>query len=159
MPRIRSKQSRGQALIEASLLVPMIFFLFLAMTNFGFFIYAFITTGNAARAAAQYTANPSFVGQQPIACRVVLREMATLENVFSLGSGQVSTGLWTSSNTCSAAPLTVTVAPPTYTEPTSGTPASRVTVTYNTIRLFLLPFMSGQMTISRTATMRLMPAS
>lgn len=153
VPKFKTKRHRGQALVEASLLVPMVFFLFLGMTNFGFFVYAFITAGNAARAAAQYTANFSFVGNQGVACQVALREMAMLSNITALGTGSPSSGTWSSPYTCGASPLQVTAT--NYTEPTFNTLASRVTVTYTTIQLFPLPFMSGKLVINRTATMRL----
>lgn len=134
---------KGQALIEASLLVPMIFFLFLGLTNFGFYIYAFITVSNAARAAAQYTANLSLVGDDTAACDVALREMQSLPNVAPLIA-------------CTA-PLQVTA--DDYVEPTFGTQASRVTITYETIQLFPLPFMAGKMTIHRTAVIGVITAS
>ena len=59
-------------MVEASLTVPLLLFLFLGATNFGFYIYAFISVSNAARVAAQYTANASFVGNQSVACQAVL---------------------------------------------------------------------------------------
>ena len=145
-PTEAAGRRRGQALIEASLLVPMVFFLFLGLTNFGFFIYAFITVGNAARVATQYAAqfpdNSSSGGNQSVACQAALREMKTLPNVSALPS----------SYPCTAAPLKVTEED--YTEPTTSTKASRVTVTYDTIQLFPLPFMDGKMQINRTAVIR-----
>lgn len=125
-------------MVEATLTIPLLLFLFLGATNFGFYIYAFISVTNAARVAARYTANPSFVGNQGVACDAVLRELRSMSNVASLGS-------------CGAAPLQVTAVP--YTDP-DGTQASRVDVSYTTIQLFPLPFMSGKMTIDRTAFMR-----
>jgi Flp pilus assembly protein TadG len=139
--RLRGNR-RGQALVEATLLVPMIFFLFLGMTNFGFFIHAFISVGNAARVAAQFTAQTGFEGNSIAACEVARRELRSMSNVASLTS-------------CTG-PLLVTAE--AYTEPTTSTPATRVTVTYETIQLFPLPFMSGKMTINRTAIMRVMPS-
>ncbi len=150
--RIRSEHRTGQALIEASLLVPVVFFLFLGLTNFGFYVYAFITVGNAARTAAQRTANTAFRNNQGVACLAALEEMKTLPNVSTLPAGY---------NCNSVAPLRVTMGDPNnpggdYTEPFSGTAACRVNVAYETIKLFPLPFMDGQMTINRTAVMRLM---
>ena len=137
---------QGQSLIEATLLVPMVFFLFLGLTNFGFLVYAFITVGNAARVAAQYTANSAFRNNQPVACEVALREMKTLPNISSLSPAY---------NCTSVSPLLVTV-DQNYVEPDTATPATRVTLTYETVKLFRLPFMDGQMTINRTAVMRVM---
>ena len=123
-------------MVETSLMVPMVFFLFLALVNFGFYIYAFIVVGNAARAAAQHI---SLGGPGALACPVVLREMQTLPNVYSTCTGDV------------------TVATVTATTTFGGSVSAQyreVTITYNTIQLFPLPFMSGQMTINRTARMR-----
>jgi hypothetical protein len=126
-------------LLETSLMVPLAFFLFLGMTDFGFYVYAFITTGNAARVAAQYTNNTGGVGQSTVACGVVLREMQSLPNVSPLSA-------------CND-PLTVVATQ--YTD-SNGELASQVAVTYTTIQLFPLPFMAGKMTLTRTARMRLM---
>lgn len=125
-------------MVEASLTVPLLLFVFLGVTNVGFYVYAFISVTNAARVAAQYTANPSSVGNQGVACEAVLRELRSMSNVASL-------------NSCGAAPLKVTAV--SYTDP-DGAQASRVDVSYTTIQLFPLPFMSGQMIINRTAFMR-----
>jgi hypothetical protein len=118
----------------------MIFFLFLGMTNFGFFIYAFISVGNAARVAAQFTAmgGTGNVNNSAMACDAALRELRAMSNVAGL--------------TNCTGPLLVTAQ--AYNEPTTNTLATRVTITYQTIQLFPLPFMSGQMTINRVGTMR-----
>lgn len=50
----RLKGEAGQALIEFTLLLPMIFLLVLNTVNFGGFFYAWITMANAARAGADY---------------------------------------------------------------------------------------------------------
>jgi Flp pilus assembly protein TadG len=52
----RNQSSRGQALIEFALLVPMLFLLIVNAVNFGSFLFAWITIANAARAGAQYGA-------------------------------------------------------------------------------------------------------
>jgi Flp pilus assembly protein TadG len=142
LPLIRKR--RGQALIEASLMMPMLFFMFLGMTNFGFYIYAFIEVSNAARVAAQTTAN-GLAGVQSAACQAALRELKTMPNVPAV-------------TTCTTAPLQVTVKPATYVDPDTGTRSTWVQVTYETIKLFPLPFMSGQMTINRHAVMAVMPS-
>jgi len=149
MPPKRDSLRRGSALVEASLLAPLLFFLFLGLTNFGFFVYAFITVGNAARAAAQATARTMLVTNTARACGVALREMRSLPNVAPLAA------TWP----CSGPPLFV---PPltgvVVMLTTDNTPAltTRVTVSYDTIQLFPLPFLSGKMTINRTAQMRVM---
>ncbi len=132
-------------LIEISLLVPMLFFLFLGMVNVGFYIYAFISVGNAARVAAQYTGtNFGYAGDSNLACEAAWREMWSLPNVDRPAS-------CTGSGCCTGdLQVTATYIPA---ESMFSTPASRVTVTYTTIQLFPLPFMSGRMVINRIATM------
>jgi len=44
----------GQALVEFSLIIPMVFLLAVNAVNFGGFLFAWITVANAARAGAQY---------------------------------------------------------------------------------------------------------
>ena len=39
---VRRRRSPGQALLEASILTPLLLFLFLGVTNFGFFVYNFM---------------------------------------------------------------------------------------------------------------------
>src|SRR3954447_13902858 len=55
MNMLKKKQRcAGQALIEFSLLFPLLFLLIANVVNFGGFFYAWITVANAARAGAQY---------------------------------------------------------------------------------------------------------
>jgi len=136
---------RGQALVEATFLAPMMFMLFLGMVNFGFFVYAFITTGNAARVAAQATASSAGAGNAAIACESAMREMRSLPNVAPLALG----------NCVAPLVVTATLATENFGDGTSA-PYSRVTVSYDTIQLFPLPFLSGKMKINRTAKLRIM---
>lgn len=46
--------TQGQALIELSLMVPLLFLLIVNVVNFGGFLYAWLTVANAARTAANY---------------------------------------------------------------------------------------------------------
>jgi len=52
----RVKSSRGAALLEAALLMPVLLLLILNIANFGVYIFAWVTVNNAARAAAEYSA-------------------------------------------------------------------------------------------------------
>ncbi len=132
----------GQAVIEVALMSPWIFLLFIAIFDFGFYTYAAITTQNAARVAALATTDRAGnAGVQLLACQFALEEMRMLPNLASLPS----------SYGCAALPLTVTATPFTDTE---GKPASRVSVTYQTVQLFPLPFMMGRFTLTRTVEMR-----
>jgi Flp pilus assembly protein TadG len=79
-------RERGQAMVEVTLMAPWIFFLFIGITDVGFYSYAAICTQNAARAAAVQTAQS--VGKQtnPIACAAALNELNLLPNVVGLTS-------------------------------------------------------------------------
>lgn len=50
----RAPDARGSALVETSLMLPVLLFLMLNMVNLGFYIYGWLTVNNAARAAIQY---------------------------------------------------------------------------------------------------------
>jgi len=50
----RLQESRGQALIEYALILPLVFLLIVNLINFGGFFFAWITVANAARAGADY---------------------------------------------------------------------------------------------------------
>jgi hypothetical protein len=52
--RRRGSPAEGTALIEASLLLPLVMLLMLNAMNFGLYIFGSVTVDNAARAAAQY---------------------------------------------------------------------------------------------------------
>lgn len=133
---------RGQAVIEVAFIAPWIFLLFAAVFDFGFYAYALINTQNAARVAALATsADLASSGSQATACAHVLPEMRMLPNI----SGIVAT------HSCTTLPLIVDATAFTDSE---GKPASRVSVTYQTVQLFPLPFMMGRMTATRTVEMR-----
>src|SRR5579872_7376528 len=76
----------GQALIEAALVLPLLFFLMLNAANLGLYIYAWITVNNAARTVAEYRAyNGVVVGLPPspslgqMQC-LLYNEVSTLPN-------------------------------------------------------------------------------
>jgi Flp pilus assembly protein TadG len=119
---------------------PWLLLLFIGIFDFGFYMYAAISVQNAARAAALATgANPASAGSQITACRYARDEMRFMTNFSSLPAD------------CSALPLTVQA----WSEADAqGATMSRVQVSYRTVQLFTLPFVPGQMTISRTARMR-----
>jgi Flp pilus assembly protein TadG len=54
----------GQALIEFSLIIPLVFLLAINAVNFGGFIFAWITVANAARSGAQYMIMSSASGTE-----------------------------------------------------------------------------------------------
>lgn len=128
-------------------MAPWIFMLFLGVFDFGFYAYAAIATANAARVAALYTSGTvSTAADSATACNYALEALRDLPNV---GSGVT---------TCTAqGPIQVTAAKSTATDPEYGSisyTVSTVSVTYQTVPLFPIPGLMGQMTITRTARMR-----
>ena len=139
---------RGAAAVEVALMLPWIVLMFAGVMDFGFFAYAFISVENAAREAALYTSSdPLLANNASAACPYALGETSYLPGVTSSCSGS------TAGNMSLSASLGGAQACP----PPSGTAScdSVVTVTYTTQQLFPLPFMAGQLTINRTAQMRI----
>jgi TadE-like protein len=84
------RSTKGTALIEAALVLPMLVFLMLNAINFAMYIYASVTVTNAARAAVEYQvyngvvlgfpAPPSFTEVQS----VVTADVSSLPNKTSV---------------------------------------------------------------------------
>jgi Flp pilus assembly protein TadG len=146
----RKERRRGSAIVEAALMTPWIFFLFVGVLDLGFYCYEGVCTQNAARAAALATSASSSLSAAT-ACTAALGELNSLPNVAKL-------------TTCNAAPLTVTV---TQLSNTTNPPcadcnvtptatSSLATVVYVSPPMVPIPGMlAGQMTITRTAEMRI----
>ena len=84
--RNKNTRERGQAVMEVTLLMPWIIFLFFGVMDTGFFCYTAICVENAARAAAFTTA----VNQTELsgtsndnACVAAWNELSNLPNVYS----------------------------------------------------------------------------
>ena len=82
---MKKQNSRGQALIETTLVIPLVFLLMLNVVNFGGFFYATINVANAARAGADYLMmRGASVGQvQPTSTQVttlIRNDLAMLPN-------------------------------------------------------------------------------
>ena len=137
----------GGAAVEVALMSPWLFLLFIAVFDFGFYGYAAITTANAARVAALWTssdpgrANPADANNVTYLHQLVAEEMASLPNTRSL----------VGSPAYSYPPLSVSMA--LGAEP-EGEQTSIVTVRYQTVPLFPLPWLRGQFEITRLARMR-----
>lgn len=143
-PPITGARRNGHASVEIALMAPWIFLLFIAVFDFGFYAYAASCTQNAARVAALSTAaDVSTASSQTIGCAQALAELRMLPNVAALPANY----------SCSGPPLTVTVNSLADTENPSKQ-FSRVAVTYRTVQLFPLPYLMGQMTMTRIADMR-----
>jgi Flp pilus assembly protein TadG len=143
----RKRCQRGQAILEASLMAPFIFLLFLGIFDVGFYSYAIICTANAARVAALYTsASDGTKADATGACGYALRELQALPNVG------------TSVTSCGVLPVTVTATAVASPDGDISATGSKVSVTYQTIQLFPLPWLTGQLQITRSATMRVKPS-
>jgi TadE-like protein len=140
----RRQTQNGHSVIELALMAPWIFFLFMAVLDVGFYMYAAINTENAARNAVMYTASSrGSAADQATACTYALQELGA----FPFPGARPTS--------CSAAPLVVTAnqiasldgeAAPVY--------ASSVTVTVTTLPMIPIPGLIGQLVIQRTAQAR-----
>jgi Flp pilus assembly protein TadG len=134
------RREQGHAVIEVALMSPWIFFLFMGALDFGFYAYAIIATQNAARVAVMQTSlNSTTAANSTLACQYALTELNKLPNASSLG-------------TCGALPVTVNA---TSVVDADGANASQVAVTYQTINMIPIPGLTGRLTLTRTAQMRL----
>jgi len=152
------RRERGHAIVETALLCPWIFLLFAAVTDYGFFCCAAIATANAARVAALHTSSaPGTAADASTACSYALAELQTMPNIRGEGSCTCGSGSCTVNGTTGEVVLTVIAQAVTGVDSIAGaaTSASQVSVTYTTIPLFPLPFMPGQMILTRTAQMRI----
>ena len=143
--QIRDRASRcGHAVIEATLLAPWNFFLFIGVFDMGFGAVALICTENTARAAVSYTASSAGTAADSAgACQYALTEMNAMSNARSLGS-------------CGASPLTVTA---TSVSGADGSAASQVTVTNQTMSLIPVLSLPAQYTITHTIQQRVKSAA
>jgi Flp pilus assembly protein TadG len=142
MPKFKHGRWRehGHAVIEVSLMAPWIFFLFVGTLDLGFYSYAVIAAQNAARvAAAQTSATPTTATDNTLACNFALTELNVLPNTRSLV-------------TCDALPVIVNA---TSFVDADGATATRVDVTYQTINMIPIPGLTGRLSITRNAQMRL----
>jgi Flp pilus assembly protein TadG len=126
--------------VEFVLIFPVLTFLFFGTFDMGFYMYALVSTQNAARVAALDTsASSARSGSTTVACADVLTELNMMPNAASFPAS------------CNALPLQVTaqavVGP-------DGKSASKVSVTYQTSQVIPIPGLTGQLTITRIVQMR-----
>ncbi len=145
----------GHAVIEASLMAPWIFFLFVGVLDFGFYSYAAIATQNAARIAAMQTSdNTKTAADDRLACQFAVQELQMLPGIPKV------TNL-TSTPACATATdgITTTFALAVDAQQVvgpDGAPATRVAVTYRTVQMVPIPgLLMGQMQLTRVVEMRL----
>ncbi len=138
----RNHRRRGHAAVEVSLLAPWILLLFAGLFDFGVYTTSLITIENATRAAALHTAqSEDAASDTELACGVVRAHAKALSNAKNLTS-------------CNSLPLTVAA---TKFLDSENFTVTRVTVTYQTPRLFALPYMNGRLTMTRRAEVRVRP--
>lgn len=164
--RNENTRERGQAVLEVTLLMPWIFFLFVGVLDFGFYSYQAICVENAARAAAvQISAN--FAGLSGIGCSIAVLEMNRLTNVANNatpctdGSTSVSAGTPMAVNvlrldkttTPKCADCDCSLVPATTCNAASSV---QVAVTYQSPQMVSIPgILTNQLMIRRLAEVRI----
>ncbi|MFL6446374.1 MAG: TadE/TadG family type IV pilus assembly protein [Bryobacteraceae bacterium] len=142
-----AQSSRGNAIVEFSLLMPWMLFLFVGILDAGFYSYGIIATENAARVGALQASISSAASTNSLtACLVVLNEMNSLPNtagVTSCGSGAVTATM----------PVSVVASSVDH---GGGDVATRVTVMYQSLTLIPIPgLLPKQMVVTRSAEARI----
>jgi Flp pilus assembly protein TadG len=159
LPALSKKE--GQALVEFSLIIPLVFLLAVNAVNFGGFIFAWITVANAARDGAQYMvmSNDSPGAPTP-ATLAQITTLVTADVSSLLNRSSLVVAICTNHNGTMAPASCTTLADP---EPASYTLATvDVTYTYNPfIPLFSFPKLGisatlPSSTIHRKAVMRML---
>ena len=136
----KRRRRRGHAVVEAALMMPWLFFVGAGVLDLGYYSYSLVALENATRVAALHTsATTATAADAAGACTYVLREMNGLYNTRSLTA-------------CTALPVIVTA---TSVNGADNSPASQVSVTYQTPQLIPLPWLAGRFTITRVVQMRI----
>ncbi len=123
--RSDQQSSRGQALIEFALILPLLFLLIVNVINFGGFLYAWIVVSNAARTGAQYMSMAGAMIHAPVPpSRAAVQTLVTndLSALPNRASAQVCVSQSTSVTvSCTSGPAPAGAPPPADTP--EGTPA------------------------------------
>jgi Flp pilus assembly protein TadG len=138
-PLKRSQQ--GSSLVEFVLVFLMLFFFFVGVYDAGFYMYAAIAVQDATRVAALYTSDSSTSGDSAGACQYVLAELQSLPNYAQAPAN------------CGSLPVQLTIA--SIASGPDGNSTTQVTLSYQTVPLIAIPGLPGQLTITRTAQMRI----
>ncbi len=127
----------GHAALEVALLSPWIFFLFIGALDVGFYMYALISTQNAARVTAEYASRTPAASISTL-CPYALDELNGMPNAKTL-------------TTCTSLPVIISKELTTF----DGAQTAAVSVTYRTQLLIPIPgLLTNQLTITRTVQMR-----
>jgi len=86
MVRNRRKREKGSALVEAALLMPWVWFLFVGILDSGFYTYSAMATQNAVRAVAIQAGNLGGVMTSAQMCTSARNEMGFLGNVVLMSN-------------------------------------------------------------------------
>jgi Flp pilus assembly protein TadG len=116
----KNQARRGQALIEFTLMVPLLFLLIVNAVNFGSFLFAWITIADAARAGAQYGALGSAAITTPApATAAQVTALVTNDIASLLGRSSLAVRVCSNNNTVVTCTGTGSFAPPADPEPTT----------------------------------------
>jgi Flp pilus assembly protein TadG len=146
----RGRKQRGHAAVEAALMAPWIFVLFIVVLDLGMYSYAVIATQNAARSAVMHTSRSStYVLDLTGACQIALNELRGMPNVpGSLATCAASAGAVSNSQ-----PIAVVVSSFVAAD---LQPAARVAVTYRSPQMFPIPGLAGRLTVTRIVEARVL---
>jgi Flp pilus assembly protein TadG len=178
-PPTRNRRDRqgGNAIVEFSLMIPWIVFLFVGILDFGFYSYAAIATQNAARAAAIQLSADQLSQTNTIACSAAMGELQGLPNMagvtcatsaasvtdaqpFAVCFGTLTN---TPSSPCGAPSVACAdcsgATPPggfAAANPFASPSSVQAVVTYRTLPMIPIPgVLTGQMQLSRIAEARI----
>ena len=145
MNRARHKRQRGGSVIEVSLLLPWIIFLFAGAFDWGFSAHALIST-ETARVSALYGANAASGSvSSSTVCSLVLDELYIGSNVANL------TSCATPGSINDTQPVGVSATCPGRLSAMGNLNTVQVQVAYRTIQLIPIPgLLSGKWTFTRT---------
>ena len=156
-----SAKTRGQAIVEVSLMMPWLAFLFVGILDFGFYAYGAISVQNAARAAALRASSSQYSFSWANACAAALGELRGLPNMVGVNSCETSAAV----SDMLPAGLVLTQLNSTTTPHCAdcdlGLPSNptsvQATVTYQTLPMVPIPgLVMGRMTMTRIAESRVL---
>jgi Flp pilus assembly protein TadG len=113
----RRHTSRGQALIELALILPLLLLLIVNVVNFGGLLYAWITVANAARAGAQYSITGGATLGAPARPSAAAVQSLVMNDLYALRNASTS-------QVCVSSSVSATVSCNTGTAPSSAPPSA-----------------------------------
>jgi Flp pilus assembly protein TadG len=156
-------KSRGGAIVEAALMMPLLAFLFVGVLDFGYYSYAAICTQNAARAAAMSQAMGGAI-DACTAARGELQEVAGMNGVTGCLTYPAAPSNSQPLSVCTATISSTGATPSTCSSETacadcalnSSAASIQATVEFQTIPMIPISgILMGRMNLTRTAQVRL----